>query len=274
VLAIGRYGRVTLWGVAAAAPGLEIGGIRFFAAADSGISRHNLELPLQGFLKAGLKRESDTTIQGGFAALKEDQLASVFVRWAPPGSGFEVYTEFGREDHSLDDRDLILEPDHSASTNFGFRKAWLSPHVMHAIRGEVFTYEASPGSRTRAEGQNYIHGILRQGHTERGQMLGANVGPGAGAAQFFAYDRFSAGGGWTAFVSREVQHELRFPNVYNRGPALPRAVDVQNSVGLEVTRFMGPFDVMARATLTADLNRYFRADQSNANLAFGLRQNF
>jgi hypothetical protein len=62
--------------------------------------------------------------------------------------------------------------------------------------------------------------------------------------------------------------------VYNRGPALPRAVDVINSIGLEVTRFIGPFDVMARATLSADLNRYFRADQSNGNFVLGLRQNF
>ena len=58
---------------------------------------------------------------GDSSSVKENQLASLWFRWAPPGSGFDVYGEFGREDFAADLRDLILEPDHSASTNLGFR---------------------------------------------------------------------------------------------------------------------------------------------------------
>jgi Capsule assembly protein Wzi len=256
-------------------PGLEIGGGRFFHAASDSLgywfSRYNLELPLQTFFKRSLPQQSDTLVQGGTQGIKENQLASVFFRWAPPGSGFEVYGEYGREDHSLNPRDYILEPDHSATGNFGFRKAWLSPQIMQAVRAEAFSYEAAAGTRVRGEGQTYIHGILRQGHTERGQMIGANVGPGSGSAQILAYDRFTPKGSFTAFVSREVQHELRgFPT----GRFVPKAVDVMNSIGAEATRFMGPLDVTARVTLTMDINRYFLADVPNANLMLGIRQNF
>ncbi len=256
-------------------PGLEIGGARFFHAASDSLgywfSRYNLELPIQQFFKINLPKQSDSLVQGGNQSLKENQLATVFIRWAPPGSGFEVYGEYGREDHALDPRDLVLELDHSATGNFGFRKAWLSPNIMQAVRAEVFSYEASAGSRVRGEGQTYIHGVLRQGHTERGQIIGANVGPGSGSAQILAYDRFTPKGSITAFISREVQHELRGPTT---GRPIPKAVDALNSIGAEATRFIGPLDVTARVTLATDINRYFRADVSNANLMLGVRQNF
>lgn len=261
-------------------PGLEIGGTRFFHGPTDQLgywfSIHDLKLPLQGLYKGGLPIESDTAILGGQQALKENQLASVFLRWAPPGSGFEVYGEYGREDHALDKRELIVEPDHSSAWNMGFRRAWLDAggKVMQAVRGEMFTYESSAGTRSSGEAQTYVHGVMRQGHTERGQMLGADVGPASGSASEFAYDRYNPSGRFTAFIRRQVQHEARWPTIYHRGPALFRAVDVMNSIGGEVNRFVGPLEVLARITLTADLNRYFVSDQNNANFALQIKRGF
>ena len=143
---------------------------------------------------------------------------------------------------------------------------------MDAVRGEVFTYEASPGTRSGAEGQTYLHGILRQGHTQRGQMLGANVGPGSGSAQIIAFDHFNSEGRTTVFLSREVQHELRY--VYQSGKPIERPVDAITTFGGEAKRFIGPVDVLARIGLNVDLNRYFRADRTNGNFALEVRQNF
>ncbi|HVD62516.1 MAG TPA: hypothetical protein VNC11_16705 [Gemmatimonadaceae bacterium] len=258
--------------------GFEIGGSRFFHGPTDQLgywfSVHDLFLPLQDLYKKNLPIESDTLIFGGSQALKENQLASLFVRWAPVGSGFEVYGEYGREDHALDKRDIILEPDHSSSMDIGFRHAWGGGSVIKAIRGEAFSIEANGGTRTRGEGQTYVHGVLRQGHTERGQMLGADVGPGSGSAQEFAFDRYTDRGRFSAFVRRQVQHEERFPIIYRRGPALEKAVDVMNSLGAEMSRFIGPFDVLGRMVFTTDMNRYFRADQGNLNFALQIRQNF
>lgn len=261
-------------------PGLEVGGSRFFHGPTDRLgywfSVHDLKLPLQGFYKYNLPQESDTAILGGTQALKENQLASVFLRWAPPGSGFEVYGEYGREDHSLDKRDLVVEPDHSSAWNMGFRRAWLNAggKAMQAVRGEMFTYESSAGTRTSGEAQTYVHGVMRQGHTERGQMLGADVGAASGSAAELAYDRYSPSGRLTGFIRRQAMHEARWPTVYHRGAPLFRAVDVMNSIGGEVNRFFGPLEVLARLTLTTNLNRYFLSDQSNANFALQVKRGF
>ncbi|MEO5579307.1 MAG: capsule assembly Wzi family protein, partial [Gemmatimonadaceae bacterium] len=254
--------------------GLEIGGTRFFHAAnpESGFSADNLKLPLQNFFKRRLPTE-DTVVLGDNSSLRENQLASLFFRWAPPASGFEVFGEYGREDFAADLRDLLLEPDHAATTNLGFRKAWLNPTVMHAVRGEVFTFEASAGSRTRGEGLIYLHAPLRQGHTNRGQMLGAGVGPGSGSAQVFAFDRYTTGGRLTALVSRVTNRELQSTG-YVSGPPADNPVDVQNSFGVELARFVGPFDVTGKGVLTSNLNRNFRGDRVNGTLALIVRQDF
>jgi hypothetical protein len=258
------------------APGLEIGGSRFFHAAnpEDGISAHNLALPFQNLLKAHVPNEPDTVF-GGTKALRENQLASLFIRWAPPRSGFDVYGEYGREDHNQDLRDFVLEPDHSATMNLGFRKAWMSGNNINAVRAESFTYEISAGTRTRGEGQVYIHGALLQGHTNRGQLLGANTGVGSGSAQTVAYDRFTTGGRITGFLSRVTQREKpgdeTTSEITNR---LERAVDVMNSIGAEINRFAGSFDITARLVLTSEFNRNFQSDNGNASFGLTVRQSF
>lgn len=256
--------------------GFEIGGARFFhAAVDSnGIQGSDIGLPFQNFLKSRLTAEGDTVF-GDDRSLLQNQLASVFFRWAPPASGVEIYGEYGREDFSADLRDFALEPDHSSTVNIGFRKAWLRGTNMNAIRAEVFTFEVPAGTRTRGEGLIYLHQPLRQGHTSRGQMLGANTAAGSGSAQFLAVERFTDSGRLKGFLSRVVQRQIsaREPWYVSGAPA-ENTTDVQYSFGAELTRFLGPFDVTGRAVLTSNANRYFADDAGNANLALIIRQGF
>jgi hypothetical protein len=256
--------------------GLEIGGMRFFhAATDStGFKASDLKLPLQNLLKSRIQAEGDTVF-GDDRSLLQNQLASIFFRWAPPSSGVEIYGEYGREDFSSDIRDFLLQPDHSSTINLGFRKAWLKGMRMNVVRAEIFNYEAPASGRTRGEGLIYLHQPLQQGHTSRGQMLGSNVGAGSGSAQLFAIERYTPGGKLKTFFSRVTQGEisLRQP-AYDTGPPLPHPTDVQYSLGGEVTRFVGPFDVTGRAAFTSEANRHFLADKSNFNVGFVVRQGF
>ena len=269
----GLIGVLTIKGV----PGLEFGGGRFFhAASDSnGISWSNIRLPWQNLLKSRLRVETDSAVFDDIRSILQNQLASVYLRWAPPRTGVEVYTEYGREDFSADVRDFMLEPDHSSTLNVGFRKAWLKGNVMNAVRAEVFNYEAPSSGRTRGEGLIYIHQPLLQGHTNRGQLLGSNVGIGSGAAYTVAFERFTPAGKWKLFTSRATQRELstRLPN-YESGEPLEKPTDVQHSIGAEVSRFLGTFDVSGRIVLTNEFNRYFISDKSNANFALTVRQGF
>jgi hypothetical protein len=116
---------------------------------------------------------------------------------------------------------------------------------------------------------------MRQGHTYRGQMLGSNVGAGAGNAYVVAFERYSPVGRVKFFTSRATQHELSARSQeYQSGPALEKPVDVQHSLGAEATRFLGTIDVTGRVILTSELNRYFLSDKSNLNFSLTLRQGF
>ncbi len=256
--------------------GLELGGARFFHAANGTalFTASNLRLPLQNFLKTHIAAEGDT-VNGDDRSLQQNQLASAFFRWAPPETGTEFYGEYGREDFSADLRDLLQEPDHSATLNVGFRKAWMNGTSMNAFRAEVFSYEAPAGTRTRGEGLIYLHIPLAQGHTLRGQILGAPVGVGSGSAQTFAFERYTPGGKLKVFVSRVTQRERSLLEIdYVSGQPFTKGVDVENSIGTELSRFIGPFDVLGKITYTDNLNRYFLSDVSNINLGLTVRQSF
>ncbi|MEO8192564.1 MAG: capsule assembly Wzi family protein [Gemmatimonadales bacterium] len=259
-------------------PGFEVGAARFFhSALDSGgIQSSDITLPLQNLLKSRLRNEGDTVF-GDDRSLLQNQLASIFFRWAPPRVGFELYGEYGREDFSSDVRDFLLEPDHSSTVNVGFRKAWMRQggSVMDAFRAEFFTYEVPAGTRTRGEGLIYLHQPLRQGHTFRGQMLGANTGAGSGSAYMLAYERFAPSGRLKGFFSRVTQKEVTARGEqYTSGPPVLNPVDAQVSIGAELTRFIGSFDITGRLVLTSEMNRYFESDKSNANLGVIFRQGF
>ncbi|MCR4339612.1 MAG: hypothetical protein NUW01_06960, partial [Gemmatimonadaceae bacterium] len=117
--------------------GMELGVARFFHSPwpRSGIPPSFFKKPFENILKSRVKRTP------GFSDLAtggENQLISGFVRWAFPAAGFEMYGEYGREDHSWDKRDFVQEPDHSRSYGIGFRKTIrLRPERMDGLTVEL-----------------------------------------------------------------------------------------------------------------------------------------
>jgi hypothetical protein len=108
-----------------------------------------------------------------------DQMIALFARWVFPSVGFEVYGEWGRNDHARDWEDFILEPDHAQATQLGFQKVFATEKRSLRIRGEL-TNLAQPRTIQIRGGQPwYIHHVARQGYTQRGQLIGAGIGPGS-----------------------------------------------------------------------------------------------
>ena len=260
-------------------PGLEIGGARFFHSIwpRSGIPRSYFTKVFEAFLKTHLKssRPDDPRFPDFFGgpSLGDNQLAEAFFRWVAPHSGFEIAGEYGRDDHNQDIRDLEQEPDHSRFYNLGFRKVFsLSSQSMTAARFELINFQQPQLIRApRGEGEIYIHGVIRQGHTERGQLLGANVGVGAAAGSTLAIDHYSPTGRWTLSWQRDLNQENGSFPVY--GAREPHTMDVSHSIGLEVTRLVRGFDVTTGMTFVRDFNRDFASDASNINAIVGVRYN-
>ncbi len=113
-----------------------------------------------------------------------DQLASTFIRWLMPKDHAEVYFEYGREDHSYNLRDFLLEPDYARAYIFGFRKLFpLKTHKDQYIQFllEVTQLEQNRTNRQRESIYFYADPDITNGHgyTNRGQLIGAGIGPGS-----------------------------------------------------------------------------------------------
>lgn len=187
-------------------PGLELGGARFFHSRwpRGGPSAADLGQPFGGLLKAALPKEVAGTDIGS-----DNQLASVFARWVLAGSGMDLYGEYAREDHSYDLRDLVLQPDHNSAYMVGFRKAWMpGEERLVALRGEVLNSRISHLETVRPQTYIYRHFAMRQGHTQRGQLLGSAAGF-AGGGSVVALDYYDPAGRWTFEWNRFVRRPPR-----------------------------------------------------------------
>jgi hypothetical protein len=188
-------------------PGLELGAARFFHQAWFGsIGSAELKSPFEGILKSSLPRGIALPGIDDKDALK-NQLASLFGRWVLPHSGFEMYAEYGHEDHNADIRDLQSEPDHSRIAMVGFRKVFTTnDSTFSALRAEYIDGTAPTLDRHRDEGLIYVHAPLRQGHTQDGQLLGADIGVGSPAGGQIAWERYSSSGRTTWYLQRIVDN--------------------------------------------------------------------
>ncbi|MEQ6120394.1 capsule assembly Wzi family protein [Reichenbachiella sp. MALMAid0571] len=126
--------------------------------------------------------KSENLSGGGTSNDNIDHLASVVVRWIFEEVGFESYIEFARNDFSGQFvGGFFDQPDHSRAYTIGFIKTG-------KINGNPikFTYEHTTLGKSRTEliratPTYYVHGIVPQGYTNNGQVLGAGIGPGSNA---------------------------------------------------------------------------------------------
>lgn len=111
---------------------------------------------------------------------KYSQMLSLHVRWVFPESGFEVYGEFAKNDHSWDMRDVIGEPEHSRAYMLGFQKSFpLAGADFLLVNAEIVQGEASKTRNFRTDATYYTHYIVRQGYTQRGQIIGVGYDAGS-----------------------------------------------------------------------------------------------
>jgi Capsule assembly protein Wzi len=246
--------------------GLSLGLTRVYygAVPPGGLPFSDLFLVFQGVSKDGLITPENPTGDDD-----KDQLLSLFGRWALPESGFEVYVEWARNDHSGNLTDFLLEPEHSQGYTLGLQKAVpLSGGRRLALRGELTHLEREATFRLRASPVYYAHNIVTQGYTQNGQVIGAGVGPG-GNQQHLGVDLYAPWGRLGLVAQRRVQDNDAF---YDWAAANGASFD-KHDVAFDFVGsgllFRGDFELGASLMFTRQLNRYFYGpDVSNLN--FGL----
>lgn len=251
-------------------PGLELGVSRTFLSAwrDGGPDLDDVLLVFIPLEKSRLTTPGNPT--GDDAT---DQMATLFARWTMPEAGVEVYAEWGRGDHSWDLRDLFVEPEHASAWLLGLQKAVsASPERVWRVAAELALLGSGRTTMVRAPASAfYVHHIVRQGYTQRGQVMGAGIGPGSSQA-FLGLDRFARWGRVGLGLQRTVYDNNRFY-------AEARAFDtheVEPAVLLDALVFRGPWEFGAGLGLANLMNKHYvaRSDEGNLNLNLTVRHHF
>lgn len=119
-----------------------------------------------------------------------DQAAGLFFRWLWPDSSAEIYSEFHYNDAKLNIRDLLLDSDHSRAVTVGLQKIFKSniKETFYKFSWEWTQLEQTASRLIRNAGSWYMHGWVYHGYTNRGEVLGATIGPGSNS-NFFKISR-------------------------------------------------------------------------------------
>jgi hypothetical protein len=118
-----------------------------------------------------------------------EQMIEFFGRWIFPRDGLEVYGEWARVLLPVSLRSLLVAPQYSQGYTLGTQ--WLSntDSAATAWRTNIeFTMVEQPRYTNSEPPAFYVSPVVPQGYTQRGQGIGALVGPG-GSGQFIDVDR-------------------------------------------------------------------------------------
>lgn len=177
-------------------------------------------------LTVGLARAVYTTVSGGVEAAgrmfdvftewhgppqsdqadssaTSDQILSLFARWLFPASRFEVYGEWSRIELPRSLRELLTAPHHTQGYTIGLQ--WARPvggrDAVFRLQSEVTNLEQTIVFRDRPPADYYTGRATSQGYTQRGEVIGAAIGPGA-SSQWLAGDYLARRWQVGAFVGR------------------------------------------------------------------------
>lgn len=154
--------------------GLSFGFTRWIQQYNETVKSTNDYLP--AFSNLFRKNDNNVTLN----ELDRDQAAGLFGRWVWFDSQAEFYFEFAKNDAAANLRDLLVDTDHSRALTVGLNK--LFP-TLDKDRFWQFNFEWTQTSQTesrllRDASSWYIHGRVRHGYTNNGEVLGSALGPG------------------------------------------------------------------------------------------------
>jgi hypothetical protein len=236
-------------------PGLTVGAGRLYVESLGSLRDDHYLTVLEGLLKQEVK--------GGDNPF-DNQIASGWFRWAMPDGGVEVYGEWGRDDFPASLEGLIREPDRTQAWVAGFQKVLRAGPRLVRVQLELSRfYEGRPLNSPDGMPVWYTHGN-DLGVTYRGQLLGAQVGPGGGS-QYLGVDVFTGGGRLGGFVERTSRNQEAFWTIVSQRD--PRAApDAEIAAGLRQVLFAGPVEVSWLASAAFRWDRDFLHNEPNVQL--------
>lgn len=229
-------------------PGLSIGAARSF------VSYYDHLTEVERLMSAYHEVRNNPAGRGNIHA--DNQLLSLFGRWAVPAAGLEVYGEVAREDHWADFQHLIAAPDMSQAYMLGFQQVVPARGGLVRITGELVQLEDAHviyHAYRHGPVRYYTHSQIVQGYTHRGQLLGAWIGPDANA-QFLAADHYSANGSFGGYVERVRRGADSYSSTAARRWG-SGGHDLELTAGFRLNRYLGLFNVSGAVAYSHRSNR-------------------
>lgn len=208
------------------------------------------------------RRARDSGIEIGAARLRiagsegHDQMSSLFGRWVFAPAGFEAYVEWARFEDPESLRDLLESPTHSQGYTYGLQWArQLAARRTFRLQAEVTYVEPDASLRVRPVRTSYTSLAVPQGFTQRGEVLGAAIGPGS-SGQYLSADWFGRTWRVGAFAGR-----TRYDNAGLFAPQVPplRGPDVTVYGGARLASDVRGTHLTLELTDMARLNYLYQA---------------
>ena len=215
----------------------------------------------------------DTDIGGGRVTNDfYDQLSSVAMTWKFPEVGFETYVEFAKNDFPASFQELLRQPDRQRAYTFGFLKLFdLSYGNIIRLSIETTTLSQNQISfinNSGAGGTYYIHGIVKQGYTHNGQLVGASIGPGSNS-NFISLDYYGSGGAVGAYFQRTRYNDDYTIRAFVGEREYIAEFDV--NFGVKGVKHLDKISVIADLSFTYLNNWYFDPELSTWNFSPSLQ---
>jgi hypothetical protein len=163
---------------------------------------------------------------------ERDQRLTIVFDYVVPMAGFEVYFEWGRNDFPSNINYVIRDPFDSEAYTFGILKNLI---FNKDLQGRLLFEVARIESHRITPQSFYVHHVITQGHTNRGQWLGAGVGTG-GNSQYLGFALFYKKGYCNLFIERQgidgdyVRYPLSGSATKNRKAVI--SIGVNNYINL------------------------------------------
>jgi len=234
-------------------PGMYFGATRLFLA----YNRYNPINPSQLLAVFDpIEKKDLSTPENPTGDDKRDQMLTGFMRLVLPESGFELYGEYGRNDHDWNLREINLEPEHSRAYVLGAQKLWPTATGFVVAHGEIGVTAKTRTALVRTSPSWYGHHIIQQGYTERGQIIGAAMGTGSNA-QNITVDWWHPGGRVGLLLQRLRENDDGFFLAYNTpSVSLQWRHDVTVGAGPRVAVLRGPLVMELQLLRQVNYNRY------------------
>lgn len=176
-------------------PGLTLGYSRTMLSSATSINPYTLFKVLVPFMQT----------QAGYD--ESDQRAAIYFDYLIPSGGIDLYLEWAKNDYNVGLANIIRYPFHTQAISTGFKKA---VNFSNNLFGELIFEISYLGSSMDyvffydwggIGNSFYTHHYIKQGYTNKGQLLGAALGSG-GNSQYLEFKLYYPKGTTSFYFTR------------------------------------------------------------------------